>query len=678
MKLSASVAALVATSACLGAPIGSADSAGKAQIGSFGLDLASGDSRIRPGDDFFEHASGHWSASFQIPADRASYGAFQALSELTEQRVRKIIDAARAANPAPHSPERKIGDLYAAFMDESLIEAKGLQSAQPDLRRIAAATSRADIARLIALAQFRSFFALTVRPDLLNPDRYSLRIGQSGLGLPNRDYYLKDDAELKKVRSKYRDFLQQMLELAGIRDASEQASEVLVFESKLARAHWSVEQQRDIEANYNPCSKQQLLSYAPGFAWQAYLDAAQIGARRDFILKESSAIKATARLVGDTPVATLQSYLIVHYLSEHADYLPQRFGSANFAFYGTVLNGQPTQRARWKRAVEAVDQALGDEIGRRYVAQYFPPQSKLMMAELVENVRAALKERIDQLSWMTPATKRRAQEKLASIVSKVGYPERWTDYSALDIRRDDPIGNAHRAAQWEWRRNIARLDLPVDREEWGMPPQTVNAFYNALNNEIVFPAAFLQPPFFDPNAESAVNYGAIGAVIGHEIGHGFDDQGRQFGPNGNLTDWWTPEDDAAFKARAAQLIEQYSAFEALPGLHVNGALTIGENIGDLGGLNMAYHAYQRALQGREAPVVGGLTGDQRFFLSYAQIWRAKYRDGALRRYVLNDTHSPERFRVNGPLRNIDAWYAAFDVKPGDQLYLSPARRVEIW
>jgi predicted metalloendopeptidase len=433
-----------------------------------------------------------------------------------------------------------------------------------------------------------------------------------------------------------------------------------------------------VDATYNPRTKKQLLAYAPGFPWQAFLAASSVGGRQDLVLSELTAIHDLSDLFKHTSLPTLKAYLTFHYLSDHAPYLPKRFDAARFAFYGTTLRGQPQQRERWKRAVDEVNGGLGELVGQLYVARYFPPESKAKMQELVANLRAALSERIDALEWMTPETKSRAHEKLATFTPKIGYPDKWKDYSALQIRRDDLIGNVRRAAEWRWQYQVARLDKPVDRQEWQMTPQTINAYYNPLNNEIVFPAAILQPPFFDPNADAAVNYGGIGAVIGHEMGHGFDDQGRKFGPDGGLKDWWTQQDATVFKGRVTRLENQFSAFEALPGLHVNGANTIGENIGDLGGLNMAYHAYHLSLNGKPAPVIDGLTGDQRFFLSWAQVWRTKIRDGQLREYVMSDVHSPPYFRVNGPLPNINEWYAAFDVHPGDKLYIKPEDRVSIW
>jgi putative endopeptidase len=655
-----------------------AEPAHKPAIGAFGLDLTAGNRAVKPGDDFFAYASGGWYDKFQIPPDRSVFTAFSQLDELSKQRVREIIEQAAASHPAVGTPAQKIGDYYAAYMDEAAIEAKGLAPVQGDLKRISSASGKAAIATLFGSPGFASLFDLDLPPDLKNPDRYSVVISQSQLGLPDRDYYLKDDPQLQEIRDKYVAYIGQMLTLGGISDAAAKAADIMAFETAVAKAQWANEKRRDVDATYNPRTKQQLLAYAPGFPWQAFLDASSVGGRQELVLSELTAVQDLADLFKRTPLPTLKSYLTFHYLSDHAAYLPKRFDEARFAFYGKTLRGQPQQRERWKRAVDAVDSALGEQVGQLYVARYFPPESKAKMQELVANLRASLSERIDTLEWMTPQTKSRAHEKLATFTPKIGYPDVWKDYSTLEIRRDDLIGNVRRAAEWHWQYQVARLDKPVDRAEWQMTPQTINAYYNPLNNEIVFPAAILQPPFFDPNADAAVNYGAIGAVIGHEIGHGFDDQGRKFGPDGGLQDWWTQKDADVFTGRVSHLVKQFSSFEALPGLHVNGANTIGENIGDLGGLNMAYHAYQLYLGGRPAPLIDGLSGDQRFFLSWAQVWRAKYREGALREQVMSDHHSPAYFRVNGPLPNIDAWYAAFDVHPGDKLYIRPEDRVSIW
>jgi putative endopeptidase len=650
----------------------------KASIGDFGLDLTAGKPQLKPGDDFVAFAGGNWYDHFEIPADRASFGVFNQLDELSKNRVRDIIETAARSQPAPGSPGQKIGDYYAAYLDQAAIEANGLAPVQDDLKRISAASSRKDIATLFGMAGFASLFDLDLPPDLKNPDQYSVVISQSHLGLPDRDYYLKDDPKLHEFREKYTAYIEQILTLGGIPEPQAKARDIMAFETEAAKLQWPIEKRRDVDATYNPRTKTQLVAYAPGFAWQSFLDASEIGSRQELIVSELTAIRDLSELFNRTPLPTLKAYLSFHYLSDHAPYLPKRFDDARFDFYGRTLRGQPQQRERWKRAVDEVNDSLGEQVGQLYVAQYFPAESKAKMQELVGNLRASLSERIDQLDWMTPQTKSRAHEKLATFTPKIGYPDRWKDYSGLDVQRNDLIGNVRRAALWHWRYQVARLDKPVDRDEWQMTPQQINAYYNPLNNEIVFPAAILQPPFFDPKADAAVNYGAIGAVIGHEIGHGFDDQGRKFGPDGSLKDWWTQKDADVFTGRVTKLVDQFSAFEALPGLKVNGANTIGENIGDLGGLNMAYHAYQLSLKGQPAPVLDGLTGDQRFFLSWAQVWRAKYRDGALRELVMSDVHSPAYFRVNGPLPNMDAWYEAFNVQPGDKLYIKPADRVSIW
>jgi predicted metalloendopeptidase len=655
-----------------------APAAARPAIGDFGIDLTAGNSQVKAGDDFFSHANGAWLASFTIPADHASFGPWSQLDELSKKHVRGIIESAAATHAAAGTTEQQIGDFYASYMDQAAIETKGLAPAQADLQSIASANSRASIARLFGLPGFASLFDADLPADFHNPDRYAVYLSEASLGLPDRDYYLKDDPKLKELRAKYVAYIAQMLELAGARDSGAKARAIMAFETAASRVQWPIDKRRDVDLTWNQRTKAQLLVYAPGFPWQPFLESLKLGDRQDLVLGELSALRDLAQLFDHTPLPTLRAWLTFQYLNSHAQYLPQRFDAAHFAFYGLAMRGQPEQRERWKRAVDQVDGALGEAVGRLYVAQYFPPASKAKMQQLVADLRAALSERIDVLEWMTPATKTRAHEKLAAFTPKIGYPDKWKDYSALSVRRDDLIGNVRRASEWQWNYKLARIDRPVDRAEWQMTPQEINAYYNPSNNEIVFPAAILQPPFFDPNADAAVNFGAIGAIIGHEIGHGFDDQGRKFGPDGALQDWWTPADVQAFTARTARLIKEFSAFEALPGLNVNGANTIGENIGDLGGLNMAHEAYLLSLKGQPAPVIGGLSGDQRFFLAWAQAWREKYRDGLLREIVLSDVHSPSNFRVNGPLPNIDAWYAAFNVQPGDKLYIPPAQRVRIW
>jgi predicted metalloendopeptidase len=660
------------------APAPPAPPAPKPEIGSFGLDLEAGKPEVKAGDDFFAHANGKWYDTYDIPEDRSSFGIFTRLDELAQERVREIIDQAAASKPAPGSPEQKIGDYYASFMDEAAIEANGLTPVRAELDRIRKVTSKKDVAALFGAPGFQSTFGVGPSPDLKNPNVYSIDVTQGGLGLPDRDYYIKDDPQLKTIRTKYEEYIATMLQLGGAPDPKGSAKRIVAFETAIARVSWPIEKRREVEGMYNPRTLDELKKYAPGFDWQAFMDSAELGTRKAVVVNELTAVRDIAKLVGSTPLPTLQDYLTFHHFNSYAAYLPKRFDEARFAFYGTTMRGQPKQRERWKRGVDVVNGALGEQVAQVYVAKYFPPESKAKMETLVANLRAALGERIDALQWMTTETKSRAHEKLATFVTKIGYPDKWKDYSTLEVKRDDLLGNVRRAALWEWHRQLARLDQPVDRSEWQLMPQELNAYYNPQNNEIVFPAAILEPPFFDPNADAAVNYGAIGAVIGHEIGHGFDDQGRKFGPDGSLSDWWSAADNTAFTERAQKLSAQYSGYEALPGLKVNGQNTLGENIGDLGGLNMAYHAYQLSLKGKPAPVIDGLTGDQRFFLSWAQVWRAKYRDGVMRELVMSDVHSPAYFRVNGPVRNMDEWYKAFSVQAGDKLYLAPAERVSIW
>jgi predicted metalloendopeptidase len=650
----------------------------KAEIGDFGLDLSARKPSVQPGDDFFEYANGTWYDTYSIPDDRSSFGIFTRLDEVSQTRVREIIEQAASSHPGPGTPEQKIGDYYASFMDEAAIEANGLTPVRAELERIAAAKSKKDIATLFGAPGYQSTFEIGLGPDLKNPDAYTVGIGQGGLGLPDRDYYLKDDPQLKTIRAKYVEYIAAMFDLAAIPDGKARAQKIMDFETAIAKVSWPIEQRRDVEKNYNPRTMAQVKAYAKGFDWQAFMDAAELGTRKDVIIGELTAVRDIAKLIGTTPLQTLKDYLTFHHLDAYAAYLPKKFDTTRFGFYGVTMRGQPKQRDRWKRGVDAVNGALGEQVAQVYVAKYFPPSSKAKMQVLVRNLLDALSQRIDQLAWMTPETKTRAHDKLATFVTKIGYPDKWKDYSALEVKRDDLLGNVRRAALWDWHRQLARLDKPVDRSEWQMLPQEINAYYNPQNNEIVFPAAILEPPFFDPNADDAVNYGAIGAVIGHEIGHGFDDQGRKFAPDGSFNDWWTKVDSDAFTKRAEKLVAQYSSYEVLPGLKVNGANTLGENIGDLGGLNMAYAAYHLALHGKEPPVLDGLTGDQRFFLSWAQVWRAKYRDGVMRELVMSDVHSPAYFRVNGTVRNMDAWYKAFNVQPDDKLYLPPDQRVSIW
>lgn len=650
-----------------------------AQIGAWGLDLTTHDTTVKPGDDFFRYADGHWLDTHEIPADRSRWGSFDALDEDAQKKVHALIAVLPAGAPSG-SLQQKVGDFYRAYMDIAAINRAGLAPAQPALAAIRAARTHRDLATLMGRPDLRlqSPIQLSIRADEKNPNRYIVSLGQSGLGLPDRDYYLKNDAVYADLRAKYRAHIERMLTLAGDTDAAAEASVILQIETEIARVQWPAAKRRERDLTYNLRSLGELTDLAPGFGWSDLLSAASVVGENDYVVRELDAVGASALLVGEIPVEHWKGYLRYHYLVGVADVLPESFSDERFDFYGRTLNGQKEQRARWKLAVSAVNAALGEAVGQLYVARNFPPAAREQVLALVENLRTAYGQRIRQLTWMSARTKKVALQKLATFRPKIGYPIKWRDYSSLEIRAGDAFGNDEQAAVFEWHREVARINLPTDRDEWSMTPQTINAYYNPTFNEVVFPAAILQPPFFDPGADPAVNYGGIGGVIGHEMGHGFDDQGAKSDAQGVLRTWWQPKDEIAFKKLVDRLAVQYDAFEALPGLRVNGRLTLGENIGDLGGLSVAYAAYNLSLQGRVAPVIDGLTGDQRFFLSWAQVWRALYRDAQLRKQVLSDPHSPPQFRVNGAVRNIDAWYVAFDVKPTDRLYLAPEERVRIW
>ena len=607
---------------------------------------------MKPGDDFYQYANGHWLASHEIPADRTTWGAFDELQERSLQQVRGILEGL-AKNAAPGSNAQKLNDYYQAYLDTAAIDRLGLTPARAGLDAIAAARTPADIAQLMGRQELRLTgpVDLDIDIDWKDPDHYMVRISQSGLGLPDRDYYLKDEPVYRELRTKYTAHIERLLKLAGDSDASAGAKSIVELEGQIAAAHWPRAKRRERDLTYNPHTREELASFA---------------------------VQKLAALFNEVPVPRWQTYLRYHYLVGNADVLPKAFDDEVFDFYSRTLHGQQEQRARWKRAVRAVDLGLGEAAGELYVKRYFPPSSKQQMLELVENLRAAYRERIGHLPWMGADTRKLALEKLAAFHPKIGYPDKWRDYSALDVKPGDAFGNVTRAVAFEWQRQVKRLGGPTDRGEWGMTPQTINAYYNSTFNEVVFPAAILQPPFFDPNADAAVNYGGIGGVIGHEMGHGFDDQGAKSDARGVLRNWWQPADEQAFHQRVDRLDGQYSAFEPLPGLKVNGRLTLGENIGDLGGVAVAIEAYHRSLRGAAAPVRDGLTGDQRFFLAWAQVWEQKQRDEDLRSQITSNPHSPAKFRVNGVVRNVDAWYPAFNVQPGEKLYLPPEERVHIW
>jgi predicted metalloendopeptidase len=673
----APIAALLAFAACATAD---GQAARAPEIGAWGVDLAEMDPRVSPGDDFYRHVNGRWLTSYVIPSDRTNYGSFSVLADRAEQQVFEIIEEAEAAGAPQGSSEQKIGDLYASFMDEAAVEAQGLAPLQDAFDDLAAVRTHADVLRFIARDDVASNgpVGAAVDVDFRNPDRYVLYLSHAGLGLPDRDYYLSDAERFVDVRAQYESHIAAMLTLAGVADAAAKASSIVALETRIAQAHWERARRRDREATYNLMTVEALAAYAPGLDWRLLLDEAGLAAVDEIVAREKDSFPTLARIFADTPVAVWRDYLTFHVLRAHAPYLPTAYAEENFKFFGRTLTGQPEERARWRRGVELVGQSVGFEVGKIYVDRHFPPEAKAEMEVLVDTLKAAFAARLETLDWMTEETRAEARAKLASFTTKIGYPDEWEDYSALEIVRDDLMGNVRRVNAWTWTDMIDKLDGPVDEHEWFMTPQTVNAYYSPNRNEIVFPAAILQAPFFDPYADDAVNYGGIGAVIGHEIGHGFDDQGRKSDGRGFLRDWWTASDEAAFEAKASALGGQYSSYEALPGHTLNAELTMGENIGDLGGVTMALEAYRMSLGGRPAPALDGYSGEQRFFLAWAQIWRRLYRDEELINRISTDTHSPSEFRTNGVVRNIDAWYEAFGVDPGNALYLEPGERVSIW
>jgi predicted metalloendopeptidase len=656
--------------------------AGAAHIAPWGVDLSGRDLEVRAQDDFFRHANGTWLEGFDIPADLGSYGSFVQLFLDSEQHLRAILEEAAASDAAPGTDARKIGDLYADYVDEAAIEKAGLAPIEADLARARALRTHEDVAFLLASfsrSGGTTPFDYYVDQDEKEPSRYIAHFVQSGLGLPDRDYYLEEDNEhFARARKVYAEYVEKLLSLAGESDAAMRAARIVAMETRLAEAHWPSEATRDVDKTYNKMSSAELASSAPGLPWKIYLDELGLGEHREFIVMAPSAYTGMAKVFAETEVEVWRDWLVYRMLRNRADLLPKAVDDAHFAFQSQALTGAKQQRERWKRGVQFVNGTMGFAVGRVYVERHFPPESKRRMDELVDNLLVAMGERIDGLSWMSDETKARARDKLAKFHVKIGYPEEWRNYVRLDVRRGDLVGNARRAIAFEYERQLKKLSQPLDRDEWLLNPQEVNAYYNAGLNEIVFPAAILQPPFFDAAADDAVNYGGIGAVIGHEIGHGFDDQGRKSDGDGTLRDWWTEEDGTRFRQKADMLVQQYSEFSPLEGMNVNGELTLGENIGDVGGLEIAYHAYRLSLQGREPARVDGLTGDQRFFLGWSQIWRGKIRDELLAQLLAADPHSPVEYRVNGALRNVDAWYAAFDVKPGDAMYLPPEERVRIW
>ena len=649
-----------------------------AVIGTWGFDPSTMDRSTAPGKDFNRFASGGWIDATTIPADRASWSPWNVLYDESQEQLKAII-ADSAANPASSPEAQRVGDFYASYMDEARIEALGAQPLQPELVTIRGLNTRSDVARYMGTTFGKpgaSLFSLSVFEDLKDPDTNSAYIGQDGLGLPNRDYYL--EASFAEKKAAYQAYVAQMLTMIGWPEPEKAAADIVAFETRIAEKSWTTTEQRQIEKAYNPMTLAEVIAASPGFDWAAWAEAANLPAAAHTVVSENTALPELARIFGETDLDTLRAYQAFHLADQSAPVLSKTFVDTRFAFRGTVLNGTTAQRPRWNRAVAAVDGSLGEALGKEYVHRHFPASSKAAMETLVGNLRAAMTERIKGLEWMSDETKTQALYKMSKFGVKVGYPDEWRSYDGLVIRNDDLYGNVARAGAFEWAFQVAKLTKPVNPLEWGMTPQTINAYYNPPRNEIVFPAAILQAPFFDPNADSAVNYGGIGAVIGHEITHGFDDQGRKVDGDGVLRDWWTPADAEAFEARAKVFGAEYDATFPLPGMPVNGGLTMGENIADLGGLLVALDAYHMSLGGREAPVIDGFTGDQRVFLGWAQVWRAKQRDAALQQQLATDPHSPASVRATVPVKNIEAWYAAFGVKPGDEQYIAPADRAVIW
>jgi putative endopeptidase len=655
-------------------------SAAAPQIGAWGFDVSGVNSKAKPGDSFFDYANGAWDARTVIPADKARFGAFDALRDRTEDQVQAIINDAAKSGASPATDEGKIGALYNAFMDEARIEQRDAAPITDDLAKIRDIKTKADIAALMGRARGGGFgaslFSVGVSEDQKDPTRHTLYASQSGLGLPDRDYYLKD--AFKDKKEKYHGYVARMLDMVGWPDASKRADEIVALETRIADASWSRAESRDIDKTYNPLTPAELDARAPGFSWSTYLAAAQVSEAPRIVVRQLTAFPKLATIFADTPLDTLQAWQAFRVVDQAAPYLSKRFADARFEFRNKELGGQLQDRPRAKRGIQLVSSSVGELVGKEYVARYFPPASKAQMEDLVAQLRQALRERIEHLPWMTAETKAKALEKLSLFGVKIGYPSKWRDYSALKVDPTDLMANVRRTGEFKWAYSVSKLTKPVDPEEWGATPQTVNAYYSATRNEIVFPAGILQAPFFDPNADKAVNYGGIGGVIGHEMTHGFDDQGRKFDGHGVQTDWWLPADSARFQAEAARYGAQFDSYSVAPGVHVNGALTMGENIADLGGLLLALDAYRASLHGQPAPVLNGFTGEQRVFLGWAQVWRDKSRPDALKRQVTTDPHSPARFRIDGPMRNIDAWYDAWGVKPGDKLYLKPEDRVRIW
>jgi putative endopeptidase len=646
-----------------------------------GVEKTGFDKAVRPQDDFFRYVNGGWIKDTEIPPDQSRWGSFNRLIDESEANVRALIEGLAKADAPAGSEARKIGDLYKVFMDEEKADQLGIEPIMDDVHRVFSVENKADFVKLMAEFQrdgVPGLFGAYVDVDAKKSDQYIVYLFQGGIGLPDESYYR--DPKYQKIREQYLAHVEKMAGLADARDPKNAAARVLDVETKIAKHHWDRVKRRNRDLTYNKKTLKELEALAPGIDWASWFKGLGAPEIAEVVVAEPDFFTEAAKLLDEIPLDDWKVWLAWRIVHDSASLLSKPFVDEDFAFYGRTLSGAQEIRPRWKRGVDMISGALGEAVGKLYVEKHFPPAAKTRMKELVDNLVAAYREDIGTLDWMSPETRKKALEKLAKFEPKIGYPDKWRDYSKLEIKGDDLLGDARRAQAFEIARSFAKLGKPIDRTEWEMTPQTVNAYYNPTKNEIVFPAAILQPPFFDLEADDAVNYGAIGAVIGHEVGHGFDDQGSKSDGDGNMVNWWTDADRKEFDARAKMLIDQYSEFEPLqlPGQKVNGALTIGENIGDLGGLTIAYKAYKRSLDGKDGPVIDGLTGDQRFFLGWAQAWRSKIRDADLSRRLAVDPHSPAEFRCNGVLRNMPEFYAAFDVKEGDKLWLPSDKRVRIW
>ncbi|TPG17594.1 M13 family peptidase [Sphingomonas koreensis] len=679
-RIISAVSALALTAALGGAAVAQqtaapAPAATGPQIGSFGFDEKGMDKTVKPGDDFYEFANGTWAKTTAIPADKSNYGAFDLLQDLSQKRTQGILENAKS------DPNSKIGVAYSTYLDTAAINAKGLAPIKPWLDKIKGTTTRDGYVALLAEASrngLRGPFGGGVGQDDKDPENYAVSFYQGGLGMPDRDYYLNpdNDPKLAETKAAYQAHIAKMLTLAGEPNAEVRAKAIVDFETQIAQVSWTRIDSRDATKTYNKMTVAQLQQQSPGFDFATYLKDGGMPVD-SVIVAQPSAITGIAKLVAAAPMSVLQDQLLVRSLDGFADVLPTALDQENFAFYGTVLSGTPEQQVRWKRGVDFTTGALTDDVSKLYVAQYFPPETKAAALDLVHNLISAMDARIDKLTWMSAPTKVKAHAKLAAFTPRIGYPDQWHDYSNLTIKPGDAFGNELRANQWQHDWDAQKLGKPIMRWEWGMDPMTVNAYSNFGQVEIVFPAAILQAPFFDPKADPAINYGGIGAVIGHEMSHQFDDQGSKYDATGKLTDWWTPEDVANFGKLTANIVAQYDAYEPLPGMHEKGALTQGENIADLAGLTTAYDAYHKALGGKTAPVIDGYTGDQRFYLGWAQVWRRNYREANLRQRLLTDPHS-QSIQRTWIVRDMDPWYPAFSIKPTDKLYLAPDKRVKIW